>query len=453
MTAEIIVLNREGVAMATDSAITSSLGDIDKISSSANKLFSLSDKHPVGIMIYGNSSLMGVPWETIIKVYRSAYLRSTGFATIDEYARHFISFLCYENVKFHSVAEGNYIQDFVEGVLSSIKRVIFKNIEVNDREGREISALDLQRIVNRVIDDAYGFYHNLDTSYITVEQSKSVFRRYRKDIKDHIDVAFSMLAVDSDYRSKLYELLIEAFSKFILDDVSSGVVIAGFGENEFLPVVKALNVEGIVRFHQNNTELEILKYLEDGDKSSSADVDSAVIAYAQEDMACRFVEGVDPEYLEGEDEAVGGLFKDYAHKVVSELDRYDEREKRRILQKLSRYGKRVTREFGKDMKEFRRIRFVDPTIEAVGRLSKNELGLMAEALVYVTSLKRKISAESETVAEPIDVAVISKGDGFVWIKRKHYFEPKLNPVYFMKRHKEVADEDYDKPERRTQSSE
>lgn len=98
------------------------------------------------------------------------------------------------------------------------------------------------------------------------------------------------------------------------------------------------------------------------------------------------------------------------------------------------------------MQEFAKGRFSDDTIEAVTRLSKSELALMAEALVYVTSLKRKVSSDSETVSEPIDVAVISKGDGFVWIKRKHYFEPKLNPVYFMKRNKEVTYEGYEKPE-------
>ena len=32
----------------------------------------------------------------------------------------------------------------------------------------------------------------------------------------------------------------------------------------------------------------------------------------------------------------------------------------------------------------------------------------------------------ETVGGPIDVAVVSKGDGFIWIKRKHYFDPVLN---------------------------
>jgi hypothetical protein len=38
--------------------------------------------------------------------------------------------------------------------------------------------------------------------------------------------------------------------------------------------------------------------------------------------------------------------------------------------------------------------------------------------------------QDETVGGPIDVAVISKGDGFVWIKRKHYFERDLNPHFF-----------------------
>jgi len=42
-------------------------------------------------------------------------------------------------------------------------------------------------------------------------------------------------------------------------------------------------------------------------------------------------------------------------------------------------------------------------------------------------LTRRVSMDAETVGGPIDVAVISKGDGFVWIKRKHYFRSELNP--------------------------
>jgi hypothetical protein len=52
---------------------------------------------------------------------------------------------------------------------------------------------------------------------------------------------------------------------------------------------------------------------------------------------------------------------------------------------------------------------------------------MAESLVNLTKFRRRVSTERETVGGPIDVAIITKGDGFVWVKRKHYFDPKLNP--------------------------
>ena len=57
---------------------------------------------------------------------------------------------------------------------------------------------------------------------------------------------------------------------------------------------------------------------------------------------------------------------------------------------------------------------------------------MAESLVRMTCLKRHVTTDDETVGGPVDVAVITKGDGFIWIKRKHYFDASLNQHYFEK---------------------
>ncbi|MBK8110759.1 MAG: hypothetical protein IPK46_10755 [Saprospiraceae bacterium] len=65
-------------------------------------------------------------------------------------------------------------------------------------------------------------------------------------------------------------------------------------------------------------------------------------------------------------------------------------------------------------------------MNAVSNLAKEDLSEMAESLIYLTYLKRRITFAEESVGGPVDVAVISKGDGFVWIKRKHYFRPELN---------------------------
>jgi len=89
---------------------------------------------------------------------------------------------------------------------------------------------------------------------------------------------------------------------------------------------------------------------------------------------------------------------------------------------------------------------VDPLLRVVTHLPKDELAAMAESLVRLTSFKRKVTMQAETVAEPIDVAVISKGDGFIWIKRKHYFDPKLNPQFFANYYREDKydqEEDFD----------
>jgi hypothetical protein len=48
--------------------------------------------------------------------------------------------------------------------------------------------------------------------------------------------------------------------------------------------------------------------------------------------------------------------------------------------------------------------------------------------------------ESETVAGPIDVALITKGDGIIWIKRKHYFKEELNPQFLANYHRGGRDE-------------
>jgi hypothetical protein len=65
-------------------------------------------------------------------------------------------------------------------------------------------------------------------------------------------------------------------------------------------------------------------------------------------------------------------------------------------------------------------------VNVVSALPRSELAALAESLVNLTSLKRRVSMDAETVGGPVDVAVISKADGFVWVKRKTFIRPELN---------------------------
>ena len=75
-------------------------------------------------------------------------------------------------------------------------------------------------------------------------------------------------------------------------------------------------------------------------------------------------------------------------------------------------------------------KYSDPFVDSVASLEKEDLADFAESLIRLTSLKRRISMDQDTVGGPIDVMVISKGDGVIWMKRKHYFDPNLNHQFF-----------------------
>ena len=52
---------------------------------------------------------------------------------------------------------------------------------------------------------------------------------------------------------------------------------------------------------------------------------------------------------------------------------------------------------------------------------------LAEFMVYVTIQFSRFSPGAPTVGPPVEIAAISKHEGFRWVKRKYYFGRELNP--------------------------
>jgi hypothetical protein len=76
-----------------------------------------------------------------------------------------------------------------------------------------------------------------------------------------------------------------------------------------------------------------------------------------------------------------------------------------------------------------RDRYLSALLRSIDALPKNELAALAEGLVTITALKQRVALEgyAASVGGPVDIAVISRGDGFVWVRRKSYFDVDLNP--------------------------
>ena len=62
-----------------------------------------------------------------------------------------------------------------------------------------------------------------------------------------------------------------------------------------------------------------------------------------------------------------------------------------------------------------------PLLDAVASLPLHEMGVLAKALVNLTAFRAHLSADDHgTVGGDIDVAIISKAEGFVWVEKKQF---------------------------------
>ncbi len=417
MTAEVGILNTMGVALAADSAVT--IGpDADKIYSSAEKLFNLSESAPVGIMIHGNAAFLGVPWETIIKIYRKSR-REKQFATLIEYRDDFLKFVSTNRKMFPQKLQSDYtillINTYLHHVREKLRATLDRRAEAEDG----LNKADIAPIVHEVIQKNYD---HLVSKKRLPDFGTAAIGEIRKQFSRHITAArksvFAELPMAVRTQRLMSRLVIEVLTRDHLSPFLTGVVFAGFGEDEYMPRLYSVRLEIMVRNKIRAVpELEV----EISHKNTAS-----VIPFAQQEMVQAFMDGIDPKISSQIRDTTGKLFHGVVEALLAEVEKHN----KKLATSLRRRAKpgvdgmlaAVYQNWDKQSQEHWR-----PIVTNVSSLPKDELGLMAEALVNLTKFRRRVSQDRETVGGPIDVAVITKGDGFVWVKRKHYFKPELNP--------------------------
>jgi DNA-binding MarR family transcriptional regulator len=428
MTAEIAIMNKSAVALAADSAVTVQHGGAFKIFET-NKLFHLCNSSPVGIMVYQNAELMSVPWETIIKNYRKQ-LGSTTFNTLEEYGSNFIFHLSNNLLLFPEVVQDDLAGSSVRQWLGGLSKTIDEEIKELASK-KSVSDAQIRRVTRTNINDWHG---RLKAQPVPPDlpqsMEKEILQKYRERIDKVIAESFESLPLTEQLKKRLRDIAVWVLSRDLSgvgSDNYSGLVIAGFGETDLYPSVITYRVESVV--------LNRLRYVHLTEKSQriTAKLIARVIAFAQDEMVAGFMEGVDPEFLRRIFTEMSKIFsKVYPDEIVKKLPGLTKKRKETLLTELRKLGTDLVGVFGTAISEHRQKKHVDPIVRAVSVLPKEELAAMAEALVSLTSTKRRVTLDAETVGGPIDVAVISKGDGFIWIKRKHYFEADKNPQFLSK---------------------
>ncbi len=419
MTAEVVILNKSAVALAADSTVTiSSASNDSKTYNSVNKLFTLSKHQPVGVMVYGDASFMGVPWEVIIKEYRRQLQRSS-FGTLREYLTDFVAF----------VERADYLR---EAQSLHVWRIAFRVIRViagavKDRCGPSVLPSltpDSTAVADAVVTEWRDRLNSLENlSLVGPDFHTQLQSRFEKELREARANAFEESGIMlSDFAmTTLPEIAAKAIATGRIPP-ETGLVLAGFGAQQVFPCV--ITVSPLL------VACDRFLFHELSGKSYQVDInnEAALIPFAQEDVVATFLDGIDPQLHQIVDSSVTQLLEDFPGVAMESL-KVDPTGKDAEIAELREKMNQIKAAFFKKISDYKTKSHTDPLIDVIAVLPKDELAAAAESLVSLTAIKRKMSLEIETVGGPIDVAVISKGDGFVWIKRKHYFKPELNPQF------------------------
>ena len=268
---------------------------------------------------------------------------------------------------------------------------------------------------------------------IPESHARDIIEKYGKNIEELKKEVFEELSISKRLYARLEEIATSLFCKFredVASDSTSKIVIAGFGEKDIFPSLKSLGVEGVV----NNK----LTYKETSSAEISFENSAMIMPFAQREMVDTFMEGIDPQYRFLNEIYISEMFEEYTELITESIKKYIHEEKQKLKAKLKKINRKILVDYQKKLKNHRKKTYTAPVMSVVSMLPKDELAAMAESLVNLTSFKRKVTFETETVGGPIDVAVISKGDGFIWVKRKHYFKPELNPQFFANYYRKVG---------------
>ncbi|MER8393728.1 hypothetical protein NKH10_17680 [Mesorhizobium sp. M1340] len=424
MTAEIAILNKMAVALATDSAVTISAGSEEqKIYDSADKLFDLCGPTPIGVMIYHGMQFMQAPLPMLIADYRQRYQE---FDRLPEAAYDLLRFLCEWGAKSPQKVSDASLTNMIEPVMDRIKARVQEKLE-KLVSGKPPEQDDFMKHLRAFFEESVALFERIlakrpDAKFLGPDGKKGPPKIGDAEMAAITAVVARNFHGESEaMTARLADLGKNAVLKNMLSGGETGVVVAGFGKKDIFPSLASFEIDGMA--------FGRLKYIETNTVDIDRDGDRArVIPFAQKEMVERFLYGLDEGIERYIMQFCINTVPDISSHILANLEMGDE-----DRAALGAKAEEAQRAF---LSELQNSTFADIRSQSksaiedmVEFMPKPELATMAEALVNLTSIKRKVSRGMETVGGPIDVAIISRADGFIWVKRKHYFTAELNPRY------------------------
>lgn len=424
MTAVIGMLNKRGVALAADSAVTRSHGQAMKITKNGNKMLRLSNANPVSVMITGNASFLRIPWELIVRRYRKER-GHISHPTVEDNVVDFFDFLQSSEIFWAEGKDHSWALYQLECFIADIFNDMDFNSKAKNNKGElkrpgqfEKEFLRLMKKFRKTCAKG-SLLHNCFSGYCLERFEKffaNEWERYLEENKEKEKNEFDDPEIPTSLLEKHKNEILQTLLDILKADIHNSdtqLIFAGYGaEQEYPSLVPATVAEGIDRNVNCHVYADQIIRISDNKPS-------AICPFAQKDVINGILMGAEgPSFSTGIMKKFyqlvnrGKLLKDAGLDVFEVMTSpWAEASKGlddALAAKLWRFRKKCFKKWERDLEGY----------------DVRSMATLALSLIHLTGFQRILTFAPEGVGGDVDLAVITRNEGFTWLNRKSWYHHK-----------------------------
>lgn len=399
MTCQLVLFNGYGAVLASDSAVT--MGN-RRVYDTAEKITPLPVPHQIAILDSGTAFLHQFPVQVLLEEFGKT-LGGTRLSTAFEYQRKFVDFL-ESSALFSDEVQNSAFCSHIENHISILKNAINRQFPSPDRTHDEMSEVITYW---RECYEKYALNQGSNDEWFdgiwdsNIDEISDIYGRHftEQELSD---------SIVSDLCSELEAYAMRALSH----GANTTLSFVGYGEHELMPSFSQFYFLGFTGNKLQHWHLANDKF------DSAATLNRVgVKLIAQTDAIETFIRGFARDTHESARtiirDTIGQIsdatksthtppIEDSESEVEDSMAERQEELKRDAEAKIDELGSAREAEF----------------YDVIGGLPPATLATVAESLIGIQSLHQAVTAKLNTVGGPIDTAMITRANGFQWIRHK-----------------------------------
>jgi hypothetical protein len=422
MTSQVVLFNKLGVAVASDSAVTSFRG---KVLNGSEKIFDVGLPHKLAVLTSGLSTFMEYPWEVVLSAWSETL--DQPLPNLGEYRDSLNKFLrtISSNGTSYTRQEVGYIFREINEVSEEVLSLFHEHFYVFFEN--ELDEVTFTRFKSNEWDEEFRTYISEKVPSGSKESLISHLKERiesRSKYSEAAGVSASKASVwiedywaGSETTFDKYYLhswpLIHGFQelvneyiasrlRFPLDENSSEICLVGYGSHELFPSTAFFRIFGSL----NGTLIKT-------DESYWQPTPYAQrLFFGQSDAVQSLFSGDDHLFTSTAENVQRRVLGTLAEKLAANNDESAVFVKDYIEQSMADNA------MSQELREVGRQKRGEPFYRAIGMAPIADLAEFASQLVGVQAAYASMNQDNPTVGGTIDVAIITHRDGFRWIRHK-----------------------------------